>query len=581
MGCCFSHNEHPPENSSVPPIDISKLNENFNNYLNADQIQDFLDKKYNKEDYVFNSIRKEEKDCLINFYKSNKNFFVKDIGEYLGKQNTNFITNLTHQIIENENGREIFEKKIQQEIQSIYNDEKINEINYLTIMIIGVTGTGKSTLINTLLKKNLAKTGVGNIVTTKTRIYSNDKVPYIHLVDTRGIELGTAFNADTIAIQTQTFIKELYNTQKISNFVHCIWYCIRADRFQSDELQLVRDLQYTIKENKIPIILVRTVAADEEQDKLMEDDIKNKGFGKNFIKVLAKKYAGKEPYGLDELLRFTLKRVKQAANGDMKEMMIQNISNEIKSKLFENTKDTKELILKKMMLDVIRNDKAGEDFKRYIVDIYSYNVCYFLNKTRMSNKSISLIENSEFNAHKNNFQLFCSNKENEMIKNSLQGFANKFLDIQAKKQKIMRKVIELENIRDFDDFVCTTEKFLTNNYNYLSQKHYISFVIKKMSLYLSQSFEEILNSITTGLMNRKEIRNQILNCFEKKFDDFEKRIEKYKIHNINNIDDIHYEYNQTLDFEKSKFSQEPTDYLKGSLSISNYSISNIDKNSFH
>ena len=221
----------------------------------------------------------------------------------------------------------------------------------------------------------------------------------------------------------------------------------------------------------------------------------------------------------------------------MKETMVQNISHYIQEKLKHSNLEIKKMVFDKMMLDVINNDKAGEDFQRYIIDIYNYNVSYYLDH-KMSDRSISLIEKGEFNNHKNNYLLFCQNRGNEIFKNSLPKFANKFLDLQSKKQKEMRKVIELENIRDYDDFVFTTEQFLNNNYTYLSQKYYIDYVLKNMCGFLSTSFEKNLNYITIELMNRKEIKKLISDCFYKKFTDFEKRIERdYKV-NINRVDGI-------------------------------------------
>ena len=66
---------------------------------------------------------------------------------YLEKQNLNFITLLTRQIISNEGGREKLESSIKAEIQKISNNKDSEKIEYLTVMIIGQTGTGKSTLV--------------------------------------------------------------------------------------------------------------------------------------------------------------------------------------------------------------------------------------------------------------------------------------------------------------------------------------------------------------------------------------------------------------------------------------------------
>jgi predicted GTPase len=59
---------------------------------------------------------------------------------------------LVSQIISNENGNEIYKNKIKKQISKIKEDEKSISINHLTILLTGKSGTGKSTLINVLLK---------------------------------------------------------------------------------------------------------------------------------------------------------------------------------------------------------------------------------------------------------------------------------------------------------------------------------------------------------------------------------------------------------------------------------------------
>lgn len=76
------------------------------------------------------------------------------------------------------------------------------KIKYLTIMIIGITGTGKSTLVNNLLFDGEihALEVVGKIGTLEpTTPYQNKKdVPYLRLIDTRGIELADAWSVNII-----------------------------------------------------------------------------------------------------------------------------------------------------------------------------------------------------------------------------------------------------------------------------------------------------------------------------------------------------------------------------------------------
>ena len=456
-------------------------------------------------------------------------------------QNINFINNLTKQIISYEDGRKIYEEYIREEINKLYNEEKLCEINHLTVMVVGATGSGKSALVNQMLKEYLARETTGVIGTWVTTIYQNTKVPFLHLVDSRGYELGYRFKPDAVGKE----ISEYINNQQLNNkdvnpcnFVHCIWFCLRGDKFQNDEVRLVSNLQFTLNELDIPFIFVRTFSYDKEIDKLMKDYLKSKGLDvKNFIRVISRDSGDIKAFGLDELMKLTLKRCREASNGYLKKFMINKIQNYIINNIAKSNSQNIKLIRNYIMREIIYKDKVSDDFENFIIEMYRCNTDCFFGKP-MGKKSISLIENCEFNNHKKNFLLYCKNREDEFIKNFIEGFAFKFLDIQAKRQKEMRKVIQLENIRSYDDFIFTGKKFLTDNYNYISQKKYIEFLIEKICIELSQSFQVNLDIITKELMSKKDIQSQILNCYEKKFTDLEKRIKRSHVFNFENYSDF-------------------------------------------
>ena len=251
MGClCESNNNNKIKNTnneienSANDYTPLKIEQKFNDYIfNDDNIQDFSIQKYNLEDPVFRSVKKEENEILFNFYKSKKNELKNDINIYLEKHNINFNSTLIKQIISNEGGKERIKQKIKNEIECVKNNKEICKIEYLTIMIIGQVGTGKSTLINSLLKLKgyaRAQVGYGRICTMMdTQIYKSKEVPYLWLIDTRGIELNKEFDVNAIGLRACEFIK---NQLKINNIVHCIWYCVSSYKFQKEEKKLINNL---------------------------------------------------------------------------------------------------------------------------------------------------------------------------------------------------------------------------------------------------------------------------------------------------------------------------------------------------
>jgi predicted AAA+ superfamily ATPase len=59
---------------------------------------------------------------------------------------------LTKQILINEDGRNNFDSKIKKEINLLKQEKNFLLIDYLTIMILGLTGVGKSTMVKFFIK---------------------------------------------------------------------------------------------------------------------------------------------------------------------------------------------------------------------------------------------------------------------------------------------------------------------------------------------------------------------------------------------------------------------------------------------
>ena len=514
--------------------DPKVLNKLFNNYIFQDKYLDLIEK--NKlNDPVFKSIHEEEKQILEKFYKENKNNFKIKMDEYLNRQNLNFVNMLTKEIISNEDGRKIINGNIKSEIEKIYNDDKLFKINYLSIIIIGKAGAGKSTLVNSLLygDKKEAKERAGPIATLNNipqRYYSKN-VPYLQLIDTRGIELAKLFSVKSVGITITDYINEQLKQNNINNFVHCIWYCIDSTRFEEDEQVLVNNVTKLVSSSQIPIIIVLTQAVNIPVMNEMKKYIKSINEDFEVIDIIARDIPTKgqiiPSYGLDNLVESTIKKVRKGFDGFMRKVMMKDLTKYIKTQLFKENSKNKLKINRMMKLETIENDLANQNFDEYINDIYSYNVGYFLQKSKLNSNSDSLIKKSEFNKHKTHF--FEDNHQylNQLISKEIQKFSYIFLDIQAKKEIEKRSPTLIANKRNYKDFCNTTRKFLMDNFDYFSKKYYIYYIIENISLRLSTNFEQELNQIVNNLMESYEIQEIIKNCFYKKFSDFERKAKSY------------------------------------------------------
>ena len=97
-------------------------------------------------------------------------------------------------------------------------DNKIYVVEHLNIILIGPSGVGKSTLINSLLGTN-AKVSFGSPETQETTFYSTDKIPFLRLVDSRGIEKNITYGVRDVFESIKKFIQEQIKNNDPDKFI--------------------------------------------------------------------------------------------------------------------------------------------------------------------------------------------------------------------------------------------------------------------------------------------------------------------------------------------------------------------------
>lgn len=183
---------------------------------------------------------------------------------------------------------------------------KVN-MSQLNMMVIGKTGTGKSTLINGMFGEDLARTGTGFPVTMEVGSYSKNNYPFI-IMDWPGFELE---GDKSINVQFEDIKKVISlgnKSKKPQNMIHCILYCVSATshRFEEAEIDFVRKLLAETGRYKIPVILVITQAFMKKDMQLLKESIEESELAfSDVVPVLVQDvdledYI-KKAYGLDRL----------------------------------------------------------------------------------------------------------------------------------------------------------------------------------------------------------------------------------------------------------------------------------------
>ncbi|MDO4961854.1 MAG: 50S ribosome-binding GTPase [Eubacteriales bacterium] len=197
-------------------------------------------------------------------------------------------------------------------------------MNKGTVLLIGNSGVGKSTLINAIFGTEIAEVGRGIEGTTKEAVaYSNEEAPF-DLVDTAGFEPSKILGLRPKAIaDVKKLSRDIASGKEEKNPIDVIWFCVDGT---SSKLfpSTINDMLDAVKIWKnAPIIVVITKSystyEQEENVKMVSDAFADRkkrhryaGNLKGIIPVVAETYKINEneeswvlPKGLNELVDLT------------------------------------------------------------------------------------------------------------------------------------------------------------------------------------------------------------------------------------------------------------------------------------
>ena len=444
--------------------------------------------------------------------------------------------------------KEKYQDKLLKDILKMLKDKPLyeefkkdgNPIKHFNILVLGPSGVGKSTLINSMLlldeNDGGAKTSVGTACTKgKPKEYTSDKIEGIRLFDSQGIEMGD-YNITAVQKDAKELIDEKINSGDPDKYIHCIWYCVSETRFHTEEQTCLQVLMNSYHENKIPIIIIYGKAVDEKIKKQMITEIKkfidkNKSHKLVVIPLLAKEMANVKPFGKNKLLDTTVDKLKNALESSCYEGIrtekLKQFQDEFNNKLLKAEEEEKKEKEKKKTNEILKKEFCDNfilklrkiiniDFKEDnlgLLSSYLFNMYDNLNSQfeKKMNDFVVIYGDQLFNLYYKEYQNLDIEYKSEILKL----FDTSFLD-KAKKKIRDELENEIKNII-LPNIFKEIEANLLCNFKAVIDKNFNTIILKNHSII-------------------KELQNQVDKLVKASYDDIHNKIQQCRKKNSKESD---------------------------------------------
>lgn len=154
------------------------------------------------------------------------------------------------------------EKKLQKNFDDAYSEFR-EQLKSPNILLLGQTGVGKSSLVNTVFGAELAQVSHTKPETRGFHRYNSPNVP-VNIIDSEGYELSADENGSSAFVQSvDKYIQE--NFADLTKQIHIAWYCVSLSSARVLPYDL-DNLEFLLKKKNIPTCVVITQCDNDTPD---------------------------------------------------------------------------------------------------------------------------------------------------------------------------------------------------------------------------------------------------------------------------------------------------------------------------
>ena len=389
--------------------------------------------------------------------------------------------------------KELASELIREKHNSIFQQIKSNlkEIKSLNFIIAGFTGTGKTTLTNTLLNINEAKESKNiDPETSEIKSYSNpNKFPGLTVYDTIGVEPN---NLERNLSKIKEMIKQKFdeNLKDPDKALHGILYCIKNSlgdsKILKEEISYIKELNKIYGDGDIVIIVFTQSINDKTENR--KNQLREKLNNENIeiIEVLCREQKifdiSIKARGIDKL---KIAMINKAKNCLIKTNIKQIAKQKIKEKYLKDVSIKYKNLKKKF-----RQHKIESSFLyrlKYILE----NI---LGKLNLDFKNIENIIDNDTRELKEKIIKTLKAENDERIRKKIN---NEFINFNAKYDNLLRK-----NIDDYENYLFNS-KFKEYFEPKVEEEIKNIFFEKSAIIFMEKSIEIISNIISEDIKDEE------------------------------------------------------------------------------